>query len=98
MNEGNARGPSASNSGTEPVITHFHSNHWVDAAAWSSGVVLTARSPVMSLAITVDGGINSRCSATPGTGINKDEGERVVMTPRPPTGTSLPVPLTRAQL
>lgn len=52
----------------------------------------------MSTAIIVDEGINSRCSAAPGAGINKDEGGRVVLTPRPPPGTSLPVPLTRAQL
>lgn len=58
-----------------------------------------AGSPVMSTAITVDEGINSRCSAAPGAGINKKEGgrdgERVVLTPGPPTGTSPPVPLTR---
>lgn len=39
----------------------------------------------MSTAITVDGGIHSRCSAAPGAGINKKEGgrggERVVLTP-----------------
>lgn len=53
-----------------------------------------AGSPVMSTAITVDEGINSRCSAAPGAGINKKEGgrdgERVVLTPGPPTGTSPP--------
>lgn len=35
-----------------------------------------AGSPVMSTEITVDGGINSRCSAAPGAGINKKGGGR----------------------
>lgn len=80
------------------MITHFHSNHWVDAVAWSRGVVLAAESPVLSTAITVDGGINSRCSVTSGAGINQDEGEKVALTPRPPIDTYLPVPPAGAQL
>lgn len=79
------------------MITPLYSNHWAGAAAWSTGIVLAAESPVMSTANTVHGDINSRCPVALGAGINKDEGERVALPPRPPTGTSLPVSYARAE-
>lgn len=80
------------------MITPFHSNHWAGSAAWSGGVVLAAEYPGMNTANTVDRGINSRCPVALGAGINKDEGERVAVTPRLPTGTSLPVSYAWAEL
>jgi hypothetical protein len=59
---------------------------------------LAAEYPGMNTANTVDRGINSRCPVALGAGINKDEGERVAVTPRLPTGTSLPVSYAWAEL
>lgn len=73
------------------MIPPFYSHHRGDAAAWSGEAVLAAERPVMSTTNTVDRGIKSRCPVALEAGVNKDEGERVALMPRPPTGTSLPV-------